>query len=213
MDEIEKGALIFKRFYGPLAQTKLYLYLLVILIPFLDSCTIWLYYTNQDNPIKGVFFIVILILSLIAPIMIVLAILYSTKKYPNSIKMHFSGELEWDTYEKGIMTKNYSLTGPGNIETRFFPFGDMSRVIIYPQRHKIDEIFELYKAMVREKNPEGSGTNERLSRGKSQNISNMIWFVDSNGKLVDLAMQRYFLRPGTRSKFKELLRQKVKVVE
>jgi hypothetical protein len=172
----------------------------------------WYSISNPDSEVRPLL-ILYLILTMVVPIAILIITVLRMKQYPNLFNMQFSGILEWDLYESGILTKHYSPASPDNIERRFFPFDDMSRIVIYPERHRIDEILELYKAKLWEKKPKDQRADANPPNGMSQNISNTIWFIDRNGKLMDLTMQRYFMKPGARLIFKNLLHRKVNTVE
>jgi hypothetical protein len=213
MAESETGALVFKRFYGPLAQVRLFIYILIILLPAVDIYLVWSYYTNRIDPIEKFFSYIMLVLSVLAPLIIGLAYLHGKIKYPKFPTLLWSGEFEWDLYENGIMIKVYSPTAQNHIDSSFIPFSGISRVISSPQRHQIEEVFELYKTLVCEKYPERSMENAKLSPGMSMVISSRVWFIDMNGKLLDLTMQRYFIKPSAIPKFRKLLHEKVKVVE
>jgi len=210
MNESETGALVVKGFYGPMVQLRPYFAGLIILFLFqLTMVLLSILGIATLSPIVLIFVIIVLAFEL----MIILFGCQTLIKTYTHLNVLWSGELDWDLYENGILAKVQPPEEDGRIVAQFASFKNIARVIFNPQGRSINEVFVLHQDRMRLRDsdrPEDAGP---LSNELVTVISSRIWFVDTDGKLLDLTMERKHLRKSAMGPFRKLLQEKVKVVE
>ncbi len=211
MTEEEKGALVIKGCYGMLGRLRpLLTGLIVILVVQGAMMTLRVIGYFPLSPVVLLFTIIAMTFE---SMILTMAFLKVKNSYGAGPGMIWTGELDWDIYENGILTKTSSSDRPGTVETRFVPFRKMARVIFFPQGQMRLGVFGLYQDTLRyrdDERPAGAGT---LTPETAAVISTRIWFVGVDGKLLDLTMAQNQITARNANRFRELLRNKVKVVE
>ena len=208
-DKIEYGPLIRPRFYGPTVQIRPYFIFLIIMVCFqLTMVVLSILDLIPLSPIVLVFLIIALIFE---SIIIIFGCLVMIKTFAH-VSVLWSDELDWDLYENGMLAKIHS-TEPISTEVRFIPFKTVSRAFIFPRGRSINEVFELHQDRMRLRDSDRPVNAGPLSREIASTISERVWFVDVNGKLMDLTMVRNNFSKRAMEPFRKLLQEKVKVVE
>jgi len=175
--------------------------------------------TENDNFLTRTLIVVLFSAIILIPIAPIFGKYRSNQKYPNFWKLRANGLLEWDLRENGIVAKVYSLETVSeldiskNLTVKFILFSEISKVIIFPEKEKADEVYRLLMQAQREKSPEKAVVDKGPGWGTMFAISNRIWLIDIDGKLMDHALYRMAFKWSTMPKFIEILRSKVKVVE
>jgi hypothetical protein len=129
--------------------------------------------------------------------------------------MQRRGELDWDLYENGFLTREYDAEMPGRVRTAFVGFGRFSRAYVNIDRQNARLVWELAKASARKArkatSEEDVGSDFQWDDNAEEQVAGNIWLVDRETGRADLRLDR--VRLADISRFETLLRQKVKEVE
>jgi len=210
MNESETGALVVKGFYGPMVQLRPYFAGLTVLFLFqLTMVVLSILGIATLSPVVFIFVIIVLAFEL----MIILFGCQTLIKTYTHLNVLWSGELDWDLYENGILAKVDSGEEDQKTVARFVPFRTISRAMLFPRGQRINEVFELHQDRMRLRDSDRPVNAGSLSREIASTISDRVWFVDADGKLLDLTMERKHFRKSAMGPFRKHLQEKVKVVE
>jgi hypothetical protein len=210
-EEYERGALVARGFYGLLGRLKPYLTGLILLLV-IQTTMVVLRFAGYF-PLSLIVLLFTIFTMLFESMIMAMAYQKVSRNVTPHVGMIWTGGLDWDLYENGILTKRAPAEGPGTIITAFVPFNKMARVFIFPRGQTARQVFELYQDRQRFRDGEKPAAAEELTPATAAVISNRVWFFDQSGKLMDLTMVKNELGSSGLKKFRELLRDRVKVEE
>ena len=216
-DKTKFGTLLYPRFFGPSVEYESsfyhkYLYITLAIIGtglFLATGILLLSGTGISGQAT---------LNILIALGIPVLYLIMYRRAATSMEYEFMlrrGELDWDLYENGFLTREYSGDGPGHVRTAFVGFDVFSRAFVNINEQNAREVWELVKASPklakRELDGGFKGIGLDWDGANRAAVAGRIWLVGRQTGTADFELQRDLLRDPER--FESTLREKIKEVE
>lgn len=210
------GVLLWSQFYGPLVGEKKDIYhlrralifglstLMVIMI------ILMIFIVIQPDDIFKVIMLGIGISFIIFMLTYAFIRIRKTNKLP-IVSLIKQGRLEWDLYEKGILTRNFDENLVDNIKEEFINFDNISKIYFHNNKMNSKKILSLIKAVEKKNAKEFKDSDYILDEEWLHYINNIIWLVDTKGELINHQLEKAAV--VDLSRLDELLKQKVANVD
>ena len=217
LDETEYGKLVWPRFYGPsieynrAAYSKYLNLTLMVIASGLFLATGLLIFLGSGDARWG-------LLNITIAIGIPVFYWWINRNARTSMdyeSMRRRGDLDWDLYENGFLTREYSAAGPGHMRSAFVGFDRFSKAYVNIDRQNARVVWELAKASARKarkaRSEEDVGPDFIWDDHAEALVARSIWFVGRESGRADFRLDREQLSDPAR--LETVLRQKIKDVE
>jgi hypothetical protein len=208
----ECGKPVWLKFYGPLkGSRKTFKWLIIEGLVAISMAIIFIVYVlnlaMKRNDIILYFLIIIVIVGIVV---LIARFIYSVMSRDKAFeRLVDSGALDWDIYDKGILTSSYSKEPMGSVKKEFIPFKNISKVYINIGVSQVNEVLALIREEA-QKSPDFKTEDYIIDDYWRDTIQNRIYFIGVDGRLIDFSIDKEDIVEQKR--FEVIVRQNIKDV-